>query len=324
MPSIADFPDEPKYSIKNVCTQTGIRPVTLRAWERRYEVLTPFRSENRYRLYSERDIAILHWVKNRVEKGEAISQVANELRAMEKNGLWADVKPKVSQAKPVKTFQAQPVNEYVRKLYQALIRRNEVQAGELLYEAHSAYDLKTVLVSIITPCLVEIGEAWYRGEIRVATEHFASAYLRGKLFTLFQSYPVRRNATYLMVGCAPAEQHEIGSLILAILLRARGYRVEFLGADIPIDDLVDYVIYEKPRMVILSATMEFAALELQTAQEQFDKLANPPIFAYGGRIFKIKPSLLQEVPGIYLGDNLELVLVNVDEICGRASRPAQK
>jgi len=75
--SIDQIPDDPKYTIKTVCAQTGIRAVTLRAWERRHEVLNPHRSNNRYRLYSERDVAILRWVKNRVDGGIAISNVVN-------------------------------------------------------------------------------------------------------------------------------------------------------------------------------------------------------------------------------------------------------
>ena len=63
MTTLVDFSEEPKYTIKAVCGQTGIRAVTLRAWERRHELLNPHRSENRYRLYSERDVAILRWIK---------------------------------------------------------------------------------------------------------------------------------------------------------------------------------------------------------------------------------------------------------------------
>ena len=82
MSTIVDFSDEPKYTIKSVCEKTGIRAVTLRAWKRRHEVLNPYRSENRYRLYSERDVALLRWIKNRVDSGTSISSAVSELKSM--------------------------------------------------------------------------------------------------------------------------------------------------------------------------------------------------------------------------------------------------
>src|SRR5574338_754356 len=88
MTAIVDLPNEPKFTIKAVSSQTGIRPVTLRAWERRHEVLNPHRADNRYRLYSERDIAILRWLKNRVDEGVSISNAVNELRSMTSNNVW--------------------------------------------------------------------------------------------------------------------------------------------------------------------------------------------------------------------------------------------
>jgi methanogenic corrinoid protein MtbC1 len=320
MISISDFPLEPKYPIKTVCAQTGIRAVTLRAWERRHKIMTPFRSGNGYRLYSERDVAILRWVKNRVDNGISISRTVEEFNAMELNGLWAAAIPTSPRTKATRTFQAKPIHDYINHLYQVLIHHDEMQADEHIFEIQSLFDVKTVLLKIFIPCLVEIGEAWYRGEIRVSTEHFASSYLRGKLFSLFQAYPTRRSSTFLMVGCAPTEQHELGSLILSILLRARGYRVEYLGADLPLDDLADYASYEKPKMVILSASLESAARELKYAQEKFNKLRNTPIFAFGGRAFILNPDLRKEIAGTYLGDNLDQVLENVDDICGRVSQ----
>ena len=73
-PRLSSYDDKPIYTIKTVVQQTGITPATLRAWERRYGVLSPGRSDGGYRLYSERDIATLHWLKHQVEAGVAISR----------------------------------------------------------------------------------------------------------------------------------------------------------------------------------------------------------------------------------------------------------
>jgi MerR family transcriptional regulator, light-induced transcriptional regulator len=302
MTSIADLPDDPKYTIKTVCTRTGIRPVTLRAWERRHEILTPHRSDNHYRLYSDRDVALLRWIKTRVDNGVSISSAAVELRNMVKDGSWPDAMPNAPII--ITARSTTPPEQYANALLQALIQHNEAKAGDLLREVHTTYDLMTICNQVITPALVAIGEAWYRGEIRVTTEHFASTYLRGKLLSMMQAYPSRRGAPHILLGCAPNEQHEIGVLMISLLLRSDGYRVEFLGPDIPLEDLVDYASYEKPNMIILGATMVDAAQELKNMQQRLKKLRNAPIFGYGGEAFLIKPELRQLVSGIYLGDTL--------------------
>lgn len=312
MPTILELSDEPKFTIKAVSAQTGVLPVTLRAWERRHEVLTPHRSDNRYRLYSERDVAILRWIKSRVDEGVSISEVVAELRQMVRAGIW----PEVAQDSPqpeMRSNTTQPAT-YAAQLYKALIRHDEVRAGELMREILAGYDLKTLFEAILTPCLVDIGEAWYRGEIRITTEHFASTYLRGKLLALLQSYPLRRNAPYIMLGGAPTEQHEMGSLMLAILLRSQGYRVEYLGPDIPIEDLVDYAKQERPALIILSASMEEAALEMRRLQEKLSRLRSAPIFGYGGRAFNAHPDLCQRVPGIFLGKTLSEATETVNRL----------
>jgi MerR family transcriptional regulator, light-induced transcriptional regulator len=192
-----------------------------------------------------------------------------------------------------------------------LIKHDESRAGDLLRETHALFDLMTVCMQVIVPALREIGEAWYRGEIRVTTEHFASAYLRGKLLSLLQAYPSRRNAPLLLIGCAPMEQHELGSLMVAVLARSEGYRVEYLGPDIPVEDLADYAIYEQPAMVILSASSEFSAREMRRMKEMLKKTRPNPIFGYGGRAFDLKPDLCKEIPGEYLGNTLEAAIKTI-------------
>ncbi len=320
MSRISDFPDEPKYTIKNVCHQTGILPVTLRAWERRYEVLIPHRSDNRYRLYSERDVAVLRWIKGRVDEGVPIRNAATELRAMLKKGLW----PEAVSAAPVavREVPAAPPKAYANQLYEALIVHDEARAGEVFRQMQADYDLDTLCGAILAPCLVAIGEAWYHGKIRVTTEHFASAYIRGKLLSFLQAYPARRSAPHLLIGCAPDEQHEMGSLMLAVLLRSRGYRVEYLGPDLPLDDVVDYAGFEKPDMVIFAATMPESAVNLTPMQEKLQALRPSPRFGYGGRAFDLSEALRSRVQGSYLGAFLGEAVASVEAMF-RPARPGE-
>jgi len=314
MTLISEFSENPKYTIKNVSEQTGILPVTLRAWERRYQVLTPGRSGNRYRLYSDRDVAVLRWIKSRVQNGISISVAAEELRQSTKNGVWPEAVPTgILHETPQSNT---PPGKYARRLYHLLINYDESGAGELIREVLANYDLKTITTEIFTPCLVEIGEAWNRGEIRITTEHFASSYIRGKLLSLLQAYPIKRNVPYIVIAGAPSEEHEIGALMMAVLLRSGGFRVEFLGTDIPLDDLVYHARHEKPDMIVLSATTRTAALEMKRMQEKLTTLKLAPIFGYGGFAFNLEPKLREQIPGIFLGETMEFALKKVNQLLG--------
>jgi methanogenic corrinoid protein MtbC1 len=251
-------------------------------------------------------VAILRWLKNRIEEGISISSAVSELRSMTSNNIW----PEAIESAPARLSAASdtPPYQYAKQLYVALIKHDENKASDLLREAHALFDLLTVCMEVLVPALRDIGEAWYRGEIRVTTEHFASAYLRGKLLSLLQAYPARRSAPLLLVGCAPMEQHELGALMLAVLLRSEGMRVEYLGPDIPIEDLADYASYEQPAMVILSASSEYSAREMRRMQDMLKKTRPTPLFGYGGRAFDLKPELRKEIPGTYLGSTFEEAL----------------
>lgn len=318
MVSIEQISDDPKYTIKKVCARTGIRPVTLRAWERRHEVLCPRRSENRYRLYSDRDIAILRWVKHQIDSGMTISSVVTELRSIQKNGRWPEVIPFPSDSPPIENGQAPvPPEQYRNELYRAMLAHDEATASELLEDARRQWNVLDLFTLILTPTLVQIGDAWYRGDIRIATEHFASAFVRGKLMTILQSLTARRAAPVILVGCAPGEHHEIGSLMLAVLLRFEGYRVEYMGADIPLDDLVDYSGQEGPAMILISAGSMEAALRLRHVQARLARQRPTPIFGYGGRVFITNPELREQIPGMYMGNDLTDAVVNVNTVLQR-------
>lgn len=316
MTAIADLSAIPQLSIKTVCARTGIRAVTLRAWERRYNLLTPHRTGGNYRLYSEQDVAVLRWLKARVDNGQSVSTVAAEFTALRRSGRWPESPPVLEPPQPLLTQTAPyPPATYAQRLYAALVlEHDEEAASAVLNEVQVGFDLQVVCENIIAPCLVDIGEAWHRGEIRIATEHFASYYLRGRLLMWYQSYPIQRSAPRLVVGGAPGELHDIGSLMLSLFLRRAGYWVEFLGADVHLEDLIEYVRAERPAFVCLAAGSEDGARKLQRLQPTLARLRPAPKFGFGGRVFNLKPALRQAVPGLFLGETLSKALNTVREL----------
>jgi DNA-binding transcriptional MerR regulator len=310
MSTIQDLSDEPRYTIKKVGDLTGILPVTLRAWERRYGVLSPERKENRYRLYSDRDVAIVKWLNSQTARGISISIAASNLRNLRMNNEWPEIAPIGINREKVKT--SIPPERYVKELFNLLTHHNEADASLLIQEINSGFDVETVIVRIITPCLICVGEAWYQGNLTISSEHFASAFIRSRLYTLYQSYPIATRGANILIGGAPTEEHELGALMMAILLRSRGYRVEYLGPNLHLDDLIDYAEAEKPAAVILTASTRAAAMALIRAQSKFMMIKSHPRFCYAGFAFVYEPGLISEIPGTYLGDSMVKALDSIN------------
>jgi MerR family transcriptional regulator, light-induced transcriptional regulator len=310
MPTIQELPDTGKFNIKAASRNTGVPSVTLRAWERRYEVLDPHRAKNGYRQYSERDIAILSWLKSQVDAGVSISSAVNEFKSNANNGIWPEFNQTITSQRKM-THSDLPAQAFSQQLFEALIKHDELSASRLFGEAGDSFDLIELFESVIFPVLVRIGEGWFEGKILVATEHFASGFFRAKLHAIFQSMPPGLKKQRIMVGGATGELHEIGSLMVSILLREAGYRVEYLGPDIPLEDLLLYISSEKPRMIILSATLVESTESLAKFQDKLKKLRPTPLFGYGGAAFNNNPKLTEQIPGVFLGRSLSQTIEKV-------------
>jgi DNA-binding transcriptional MerR regulator len=299
VPSTADLPADPIHTIHAAAEMTGVPAVTLRMWERRYGVVRPQRSPGNYRLYSDRDIALLRWLKHEVDGGTPIRQAAADLQLQLAGGDSPPALPSL------RSHRGPPprVDSLVRGLFDSLVAADEQRARGILRQASTRYDLDTLCLRILTPCLVEIGEAWHRGEIRVAQEHFASGFLRAHLLSLYQAYPLRRGTPRAFVGCAPSEQHEIGALMVALFLRRTGFRVDYLGANLDTADLVDYTRSQRPALIALSAATEGPALALERTAAGLARLRPRPLMGFGGRAFNLDPELRLRPQAQFLGEN---------------------
>ncbi len=319
MPSINELPAIPLHPIHVAAELTGVAAVTLRMWERRYGVVRPARSGGNYRLYSERDVALLRWLKHAVDGGTPVGQAAAGLLRRLAAGDWPKTLPALRPRRGT-TMAAGTVSA---RLFSSLVAADEHRARVILGQAGAQFDLDTLCLHILTPCLVEIGEAWHRGEIRVAQEHFASAFLRTHLLSLYQGYPLRRGPFRAFVGCAPSEQHEIGALMLALFLRRGGCRVDYLGANLDSGDLAVYARDQQPGWVALSATTEGSALALRHTAEVLARLRPAPRFGYGGRAFNVDAALRSQLRGHFLGQDAAVGAAAALQMLKGKIRPAR-
>jgi MerR family transcriptional regulator, light-induced transcriptional regulator len=306
---LTQFSDKPRYNTKAVAQETGVPADTFRAWERRYGVPRPQRTDGGHRLYSERDIATIRWLRDRTAEGLTISQaIALMTDGSEANLSW------LSTAVDTEPHTWDRLNS---RLYAALSDFDSTRAEQILGEAFALYPLEEVFLKLVQPVMVEIGEQWHNGKLTVTTEHFATQFIRRKLSSLFNTYNITDGRGLLLIGCAPSEQHDLGALMLAVFLVRHGWQVIYLGAEVPLKDLLDTIRQLQPDMVCMAASTTETALQLLEVGRAISSLSPPyPSFGYGGRAFNLNPLLCQKMPGTFLGKDAQEAVDTVGDILG--------
>lgn len=238
-PRSASSGTEPRHPIRVVATRTGLTPTVLRAWERRYGVVEPQRSDGGQRLYSDAQIDRLLLLKSVTDAGRAISQVADlddgELRALADEDRAASrrvAEPVVPKGSPDRLRASldvalQAVDEMDAAALEAELRRGVVSFG-----AESFMD------GLVAPLLRAIGERWSRGELRPAQEHVATAVVERVLSWMLEpARPAPGAGPVLVVGTLAGEEHALGALLAAAAAALEGWRVTFLGRDLPAQEI---------------------------------------------------------------------------------------
>jgi MerR family transcriptional regulator, light-induced transcriptional regulator len=224
--------------IGELSRRSGVSPELLRAWERRYRLLRPARSPGGLRLYSEDDLERVRLMRRHLAEGLAAAEAAAQASSAALNGeeVPSALRPEALRA----------------ELADALDRFDEPRAQAVLDRAVAAATTDTLIAEVVLPYLRDLGERWQGGEASVAQEHFASSVLRGRMLGLARGWG-RGLGPLALLACLPGEQHELGALAFGLALRARGWRVAYLGADTPLDTVESAAASLAPTLVVLSA-----------------------------------------------------------------------
>jgi MerR family transcriptional regulator, light-induced transcriptional regulator len=306
----SQFATESIYNMKAVSQRTGIPAPTLRAWERRHKALAPGRSSGNYRLYSERDIAMLLWLDEKTKTGLSISRAVALLERVLAGG---DGSP----APALASERMQNLPRLSASFGDSLMTLDETAAGAVLAEAFALYPLEDVCEGVIAPALARIGEAWHAGAISIATEHFATSYVLGRLLGLLNAQPVGAGPL-ILAGCAPGERHEIGVLMLALSLRRAGNNTRYLGGDVPLADWARAIQEFQPRVVAISAMTARVAETLDGLGPLLAGLspARLPRIVLGGVGFRETGLALPGLPAELLDGNLRTSVARIRELLG--------
>jgi methanogenic corrinoid protein MtbC1 len=293
----------PVYNIKAVSRLVGLLPVTVRAWERRYGLPAPSRGDQGYRLYSEHDLRVLRWLKIQIESGLSIGRAVEFLHEMQSAGQDPAVIP-ANIAPAPQPVSAQPHSPSIHALQQELLdfllHFDEANAGEVMRRAFTLYSVDQVLMDVVTPALVQIGDMWHEGKLPIAVEHYATQFCMQHLMSMLAASAPPARDGLIVAACAPGETHQIGLLILVVMLRWRGWNVKYLGPDLKLERMEEALGPMKPILLMFTANRVETAQQLAPLPEILARFPTPrPIVVLGGQAFN-SMRLPEDIPAVYI------------------------
>lgn len=220
-----------RHPIQVVARRTGLSADVLRAWEKRYGILRPARSEGGRRLYSDDDIAYLRLLKRATAAGRSVGQLValprGELEALvrEDDAAAESTPPAVGRA-----ANAAPV---VDLALSAILGLDGAGLNAVLRRAMIESEAPRFLDDVVVPLLIRVGERWHGGTLMPAHEHLASVVVRGMLADFTGTFVTRPEAPRFLSATLTGQHHEMGAQLAAASAAAVGWRVTYIGADLP-------------------------------------------------------------------------------------------
>jgi DNA-binding transcriptional MerR regulator/methylmalonyl-CoA mutase cobalamin-binding subunit len=213
------------FPMRTVSAITGVNPITLRAWERRYGLIRPARTPKGHRLYSQKDIELVNRIVRVLDRGISIGQVSNSLG----DSVVEDAASRQQEASPWHGYQERAID--------AIVRFDEIHLDTIYNQALALYPIDIVTERLLLPVLVTLGERWKNTEGSISEEHFFGAFMRNKLGARFHHRHKKADGKRLLVCCLPGEHHEIGIMLFSLAAHDHGYRIVYLGSNMPLQEL---------------------------------------------------------------------------------------
>ncbi|MEH7274251.1 MerR family transcriptional regulator [Neobacillus vireti] len=210
--------------------------------QNRYHVVNPIRTEGGHRLYSEKDIEILTWLKKQTTENHM--KISEAVQLLNQSTSKSIESPSNSRSyEDIKTT-----------LYQALIEMNTQEANNIIELAFSLFEYEDVFHHILAEILYQIGDDWENGKITVAHEHFASQFVINRFTQFLRILPVNKSLPKILAFCPEGEDHHIGLMLFSLFLRKKGNEVIYLGPNTPFDGLLDLIETKKYSIIAISIT----------------------------------------------------------------------
>jgi DNA-binding transcriptional MerR regulator/methylmalonyl-CoA mutase cobalamin-binding subunit len=305
-----------RYPMRLVAQRTGLSPHVLRAWERRYEAVTPERSETNRRLYSEAEIIRLELMARLTEAGNSIRQIAalstTELETM----AGALPSPTVT---PSRSETSSPDQALLEEAWSCVVDLDSPALSKVLNRATVSLGISKFSADLIVPLIERIGTAWQSGEISAAEEHAASSLIKEVLFMTSRPFAESSGAPNLVVATPTGQLHELGAVLVSCTARRDGWQVTYLGPSLPAAEIARAAIRNQSLAVGLSIVYpsddpQLPAELLQLRQSLPDEVS----ILIGGRSAGYYNETAQEI-GAKIVTDLAVLALELDKIRSRRS-----
>ena len=235
------------FRINQVAKITGLSKEVLRVWEKRYRLLSPERGPNRYRLYKEQDVDLLKFLVREIEQGQSIG----ELASLGKDEILARLREGGNEEP-----ETLPRDQILVELEKYLLPLDPLAFEKRLNDLMVLLPFEEVFNRVLVPLQIRVGELWFDGKLDISIEHYVTAQVKQKLFAAMNMIGIEQRGPKVLIACPPWELHEIGAQVLAYFCATRKCRVIFLGANLPLVNLIHFSSLTKPDVVILSCTSD--------------------------------------------------------------------
>jgi DNA-binding transcriptional MerR regulator len=288
------------YKIDHVARITGLSKHVIRSWERRFHLLKPERGDNRYRMYSQEDVDFLLFIKEQLDEGFAIGELAN----LGRENL---IKRMRDQTAPASETEETPLERINNILVSSITPLDKGKFIRTLNEGVSLLPFEDVFYKIFVPLQLKVGDMWHEGKIGVGVEHFVTNQIRQKFLSLLNQLPVAHRGPKVIISCLPEDNHELGAWMAAYLCSINSCQVYYLGANMPVKELGAFCTLTRPSLVLLSCTGDFSEPEAKSITEDYIRLVLPvcPIWAGGTAMETLGKAFIQN--GIEVLDSMHVL-----------------
>lgn len=297
-----------KFPIKVVSQITGLSVHVIRAWEKRYNVVEPDRTDTNRRLYSEEDIEKLKLLNEALRLGHNIGSIAN-LPLSELKNLLGKEKGTIKKARTEITPESSNllIEDILSECMEAIKEFDAKKLESILLSTSIRLTQPILIEDLITPLVYKVGDLWHSGEIRVANEHLAIPVIRNFLFNLLDSYSYNESAPILVSATPRGQEHELGALIVGVVAASSGWRVIYLGSNLPAEEIAAVVSHLQAKVAALSIVYPNDDAYLKLELKKFKHLLPDDVsIIVGGRAANGYYDTLDEIGAIVVKDSKHL------------------
>ena len=292
-----------KYSIKDLEKLTGIKAHTIRIWEKRYNIVCPLRTDTNIRFYTDGDLKRLLNVSILNRNGFKISSIVRLTKEEILNSVMET------------SITSMNFENQIENLVIAMLDMDENKFEKTLSNSILKLGFEETVSNIVYPFLEKIGILWQIGTINPAHEHFITNLIRHKLIIAIdtENNSLLPNHKTFVLFLPEGELHELSLLFYTYLIKKRGHRVIYLGQSLPVEDLHQITLVNRPDFLVTVITSSLTGKELQLFIHNLsDQFPSQLILLGGNQILGLPELRLKNVFTMKRKSDLENILLNID------------